>query len=42
MDKIIQILHAILNILGKLSLDIEQMPDGKLKVCFIIDTKDVK
>jgi hypothetical protein len=42
MNKIIEAIHAILGLLGHLSLDIESMPDGKIKICFIIDPKEIK
>jgi hypothetical protein len=40
MNKVIEVIVVILDLLGHLSLDIEKMPDGKLRICFIIDPKD--
>jgi len=41
MDKILSFIFEAIKLFGRLSLDIESMPDGKWKICITIDPKNI-
>ena len=42
MDKVIKVINDIMTVFARFDVSFEKMADGKIKICVIIDPKNLK